>query len=226
MKIFQTPGIMEDWRTPINVANLVTFTTTNGRVYGNFERPLTVTSPPFVTTFPKLTREEVDRSQEKGIRVTNYEADITMKGAKDTHVNFKSAMDDLDGLLLAHVVSNDNNGMTAQQAQYMLKPLFKTRRSTRTGRDYPEGMTCRSKVGSADFPRFHVVDSANKPYLADIVPSDIIRVQLSYRGPYVIRNSCFGSSWELTGLQFCGKHEEPPPAFHPVDPTEFPSLTQ
>jgi hypothetical protein len=50
-------------------------------------------------------------------------------------------------------------------------------------------------------------------------------VQLTYRGPYHIRNSCFGNSWELTAVQFCGKHQEPAPLFLPVDSAEFPSLS-
>ena len=213
-----------DWKGRVNVADKVTFTTAGGRVYGNFDRPLTVTSPPFVTSFPKLTRAEVERSQDKGIRVLNYETDITMKSATESQENFKAFMDDLDELLLAHIVSNEPT-MNAQQARFMLKPLFKTRRSIKTGKEYPEAMNCRSKMPVSDgADRLPVVDLNNKPYLTDIQQGDIIRVQLSYRGPYYIRNSWFGNSWELTAVQFCGRHEEPPPTFLPVDPAEFPTL--
>ena len=213
-----------DWKRRVNVADKVSFTTAGGRVYGNFDRPLTVTSPPFVTSFPKLTRAEVERSQDKGIRVLNYETDITMKSATEAQENFKAFMDDLDELLLAHIVSAEPN-ISPQQARFMLKPLFKTRRSIKTGKEYPEAMNCRSKVSSDGMTdRLPVVDLDNKPYLTDIQQNDIIRVQLSYRGPYHIRNSSFGNSWELTAVQFCGRHEEPPPSFHPVDPTEFPTL--
>ena len=213
-----------DWKGKVNVAELVTFTSAGGRVYANYDRPLTVTSPPFVTCFPKLSKKEIDKSQDRGMRVANFETDITMKGAKEAQENFKAFMDDLDELLLAHIISTDNN-MNAQQAQFMLKPLFRTRRSVKTGRDYPTGMNCRSKV-SAEGERFPVVDMNNRPYTEDITQNDILRVQLSYRGPYHIRNSSFGNSWELTAVQFCGRHEEPLPAFHPIDPEEFPSLSK
>jgi len=76
-----------------------------------------------------------------------------------------------------------------------------------------------------DVANFPVVDGNNNPYTAVIEPNDIIRVQLTYRGPYHIRNSCFGNSWELTAVQFCGKHQEPAPLFLPVDSAEFPSLS-
>jgi hypothetical protein len=214
-----------DWKTDINVADLVTFTTSAGRVYANYERPLTVTSPPFVTSFPKLTRAEVEKAQDKGLRVPNFETDITMKGAKEMQAKFKAFMDDLDGLLLAHIVTAECGTVTPQQAQFMLKSAFKTRRSIRTGKDYPEGMTCRSKMSIVDVANFPVVDGNNNPYTAVIEPNDIIRVQLTYRGPYHIRNSCFGNSWELTAVQFCGKHQEPAPLFLPVDSAEFPSLS-
>jgi hypothetical protein len=212
-----------DWKGKVNVADTVTFNTSGGRVYGNFDRPLTLTSPPFVTSFPKLTKADIERSQDKGIRVINYETDITMKGATETHANFKAFMDDLDELLLAHIVSTDTS-INAAQAKFMLKPLFKTRRSIRTGKEYPEAMNCRSKISTENVDRLPVVDSDNKPYLTDIQQDDIIRVQLTYRGPYYIRNSWFGNSWELSAVQFCGRHEEPTPCFHPVDPTEFPTL--
>jgi hypothetical protein len=214
-----------DWKTDTNVADLVTFTTSGGRVYANYERPLTVTSPPFVTSFPKLTKAEVEKAQDKGLRVANFETDITMKGAKEPQERFKRFMDDLDGLLLAHIVTAECGTITPQQAQFMLKGAFKTRRSIRTGKDYPEGMTCRSKVSITDVPNFQVVDGNNNPYIPIIEPNDIIRVQLTYRGPYHIRNSCFGNSWELTAVQFCGKHQEAAPLFLPVDSAEFPSLS-
>jgi len=214
-----------DWKGRVNVADIVTFNTTNGRVYGNYDRPLTVTSPPFVTSFPKLTRADIERSQDKGIRVVNYEADITMKGATERHNNFKAFMDDLDELLLAHMISTDAS-LNASQARYMLKSLFKARRSIKTGIDYPEGMNCRSKIAIDNVDRYPVVDLNNKPYMSDIQQDDIIRVQLTYRGPYYIRNSWFGNSWELSAVQFCGRHEEAPPCFHPVDPTEFPTLSK
>ena len=215
-----------DWKTRVNVADTVKFITSNGRVYADHARPLTVTSPPFVTTFPKLTKAEIEKSQDRGIRVANYEVDISMKGAKEVQENFKAFMDDLDELLLAHVVSTDTTGTIGRaQAQFMLKPLFKTRRSMKTARDYPDAMNCRSKININDVERYTVLDEKNVPYTKDVVQGDIIRVQLTYRGPYVIRNSCFGNSWELAAVQYCGHHEEGPPSFYPVDPSEFPSLS-
>ena len=215
-----------DWKTKVDAGTLVKFTQSAGRVYADFDRPLTITSPPFVTAFPKLSREEVVKSQERGIRITNYEVDINMTGATEAQENFKAFMESLDEHLLAFVTITGAMGasMGPQTYEYMQKRLFKTRRSNRTAREYPEGMNCRSKFSIESGDRFPVVDNDNNPYTEEIKPDDIIRVQLTYKGPYVIRSSCFGNSWELTAVQYCGHYEAPPPCFHPPDPSEFPTL--
>ena len=218
--------------TKIEPAKLVTFTTVNGQLGAEFQKPLVLTSPPMVTCFPKLNQQALARDQDRGINTLDFSLDLTMTGAREPQLDFKAAIDGFDDLLLEYVFANQaimgKKGMTKDQVEVMQKRAFRSRVNFKTSRVYPDAMSCRTK-GLRDLTSMPVVDVNNMQYVPDVVGNDIVSVVLLYNGPYAKPNNFFGNSWSLVGVQRLG-HMEPKmvepadvgSAFQPWSPDAFP----
>jgi hypothetical protein len=216
----------------IEPAKLVTFTTVNGQLGAEFQKPLVLTSPPMVTCFPKLNQQALARDQDRGINTLDFSLDLTMTGAREPQLDFKAAIDGFDDLLLEYVFANQaimgKKGMTKDQVEVMQKRAFRSRVNFKTSRVYPDAMSCRTK-GLRDLTSMPVVDVNNMQYVPDVVGNDIVSVVLVYNGPYAKPNNFFGNSWSLVGVQRLG-HMEPKmvepadvgSAFQPWSPDAFP----
>ena len=216
----------------IEPAKLVTFTTVNGQLGAEFQKPLVLTSPPMVTCFPKLNQPALARDQDRGINTLDFSLDLTMTGAKEPQLDFKAVIDGFDDLLLEYVFANQaimgKKGMTKDQVEVMQKRAFRSRVNFKTSRVYPDAMSCRTK-GLRELTSMPVVDVNNMQYVPDVVGNDIVSVVLVYNGPYAKPNNFFGNSWSLVGVQRLG-HMEPKmvepadvgSAFQPWSPDAFP----
>ena len=216
----------------IEPAKLVTFTTVNGQLGAEFQKPLVLTSPPMVTCFPKLNQQALQRDQDRGINTLDFSLDLTMTGAREPQLDFKAVIDGFDDLLLEYVFANQaimgKKGMTKDQVEVMQKRAFRSRVNFKTSRVYPDAMSCRTK-GLRDLTSMPVVDVNNMQYVPDVVGNDIVSVVLVYNGPYAKPNNFFGNSWSLVGVQRLG-HMEPKmvepadvgSAFQPWSPDAFP----
>ena len=171
----------------------------------------TLTSPPMVTCFPKLTKGELEKDQERGINRTDYELDLTMQGAKMAQSAFKDWLDKLDDLLLDYVYANQQiigkKGFTKDQIAVMQKRSFKTRQNLKTNKTYPDAMVCRTK-GYREYPRFPVYDGHSVIYPLDVISGDILSVVIQYNGAYAKPGTFFGNSWQLIGVQRLGHSEK------------------
>ena len=208
----------------IEPAKLVTFTTVNGQLGAEFQKPLVLTSPPMVTCFPKLNQQALARDQDRGINTLDYSLDLTMTGAREPQLDFKAAIDGFDDLLLEYVFANQaimgKKGMTKDQVEVMQKRAFRSRVNFKTSRVYPDAMSCRTK-GLRELTSMPVVDVNNMQYVPDVVGNDIVSVVLVYNGPYAKPNNFFGNSWSLVGVQRLG-HMEP----KMVEPADVGSAVQ
>lgn len=216
----------------IEPAKLVTFTTVNGQLGAEFQKPLVLTSPPMVTCFPKLNQQALQRDQDRGINTLDFSLDLTMTGAREPQLDFKAVIDGFDDLLLEYVFANQaimgKKGMTKDQVEVMQKRAFRSRVNFKTSRVYPDAMSCRTK-GLRELTSMPVVDVNNMQYVPDVVGNDIVSVVLVYNGPYAKPNNFFGNSWSLVGVQRLG-HMEPKmvepadvgSAFQPWSPDAFP----
>ena len=214
---------------PTDPSTLVEFHNINNQVQAKFSRPLTITSPPMLTSFPRTTEADITREKEKGMRITAYETDICMKGSGPAQEQFRAFLDSLDTSLLAHVALTPgivaSQVLSQEQLAVMLKRQFRSRSNYKTGKVYPDAMTCRSKITPDTADRLPVFDVNNFAHKEPLKYNDIIRVNLTYNGPYAIRGSFFGNSWQLTSVQFCGHAEtEETTQFEPPDPADFPKL--
>ena len=171
----------------------------------------TLTSPPMVTCFPKLTKGELEKDQERGINRTDYELDLTMQGAKMAQNAFKDWLDRLDDILLDYVFANQQiigkKGFTKDQIAVMQKRSFKTRQNLKTNKTYPDAMVCRTK-GFREYPRFPVYDGHSVIYPLDVISGDILSVVIQYNGAYAKPGTFFGNSWQLIGVQRLGHSEK------------------
>ena len=218
--------------TKIEPAKLVTFTTVNGQLGAEFQKPLVLTSPPMVTCFPKLSQQALARDQDRGINTLDFSLDLTMTGAREPQTDFKAVIDGFDDLLLEYVFANQaimgKKGMTKDQVEVMQKRAFRSRVNFKTSRVYPDAMSCRTR-GLRELASMPVVDVNNMQYVPDVVGNDIVSVVLVYNGPYAKPNNFFGNSWSLVGVQRLG-HMEPKmvepadvgSAFQPWSPDAFP----
>lgn len=190
--------------------DLVTFAAENGVLKGYYNRPLTVTTPPMVTSFPKLTQADLTKDQERGINSQDFNLDLTMTGATVSQLGFKALMDKYDDMLLDYVFENQGvlgkKGMTRDQVSFMQKRQFKTRINYKTNKQWPDAMAARTK-GLRESTRMPVFDASQGPYLPDVVSGDIVSVVLLYLGPYSKPNNFFGNSWQLIGVQRLGHLE-------------------
>ena len=138
---------------------VITFRQEGGILRADYPVAFTLTSPPMVTCFPKLTKAELEKDQERGINRTDYELDLTMQGAKQAQGAFKDWCDKLDDLLLEYVFMNQHligkKGYTRDQIAVMQKRAFKTRQNLKTNKTYPDAMVCRTK-GYREYPRVPV----------------------------------------------------------------------
>ena len=195
---------------------------------------LQVTSPPMICAFPRLTRDQLNTDRNRGIKTNSYGVDITMKGAVEAQNTFRAFMDDLDEKLLDFVVNNPQvlksnmRNLTREGAAVMIKPCFRARSSYKTGRMYDDAMSCRSNLNVEHHEGVPVIDVNNNPYTEPLEYNSIIRVVLTYHGPYVITGSMFGNGWKLGAVQYLGKAEDapppPPPSFNATDMSMFPVL--
>ena len=202
-------------------SEFVTYNTDQGTLSAHYHRPFTVTSPAFITCFPKLgLQEDLDKSQE---------LDITMKGAGETQQQFRQWLDAMDTKLLefvhAHPRVLQGTGSTFKkppsldQLEVMLKRAFKPRVSTKTGRTYPDSMVCRFKPGrNWGDEQLLVLDADLNAIAPDAVGyNHMVRVHLVYNGTYC-RGGSFGNSWALQAVQTFGPaHSIMTPAPTPAD---------
>ena len=190
---------------------VITFRQEGGTLRADYPVAFTLTSPPMVTCFPKLTKAELEKDQERGINRTDYELDLTMQGAKQAQGAFKDWCDRLDDLLLEYVFTNQHligkKGYTRDQIAVMQKRAFKTRQNLKTNKTYPDAMVCRTK-GYREYPRLPVYDQSNAIYPLDVIGGDIVSVVLQYNGAYAKPGTFFGNSWQLIGVQRLGHSEK------------------
>ena len=186
-----------------NPATLVKFVADQGFLSANWLRPLKLVSPAMVTAFPRL-KEETDA--EGNLRAA--ELDLTMKGAGEAQETFRLFMDRLDDQLLDFMYANQNllgkKGLTREQVQMSQRRLFKTRISTKTGRQYPDAMVVRYK--NKETP-LSVVDKdltvldINDPGVIGF--NSIVRAVVQFSGSYC-RGGAYGNSFELVCVQVLG----------------------
>ena len=214
-----------------DLRTLVTFSVNNGVLSASFA-PLTITTPPMVTSFPKLTREDLLKDVDRGINRLDFELDLTQLGAKERQVAFQKMMDVFDDALLDFAFLNQSvlgkKGLTKEQMAIMQKRQFRQRINHKTGRQYPDAMVARSK-GMREMPRMPVYDEHGHPYYLDVVGNDIVSVVLVYLGPYSKPNNYFGNAWQLVGVQRLGHMDRPDAAeaktsFVAWDSSAFPAL--
>ena len=213
---------------------LVTFHVDQGHVMANFLRPLCVTSPGMVTCFPKLV-PEAHQAYEGATNERPPELDLTMKGAGPEQLQFKAFMDGLDDALLEFVFNHQTvvgkANLTRAQIEMMMKRQFRPRVSIKTGKQYPDALTCRYKAKDTPIQvvdsECRVVDLAANP--TAVTYNDVVRVAMRYNGPY-IRGGSFGNSWEMLCVQVVGHAEnhsacEPAEYFgEPLDPAKWPTI--
>lgn len=191
---------------------------------------VTVMSPVMVCGFPRLNRDQVEQDKMRGMKVNNFSIDITMKGAQEHQTNFRAYMDEWDKRLLDLIVKYPHligTGKGREVIEDKMKPAFRPRANYKTGVTYPDAMSCRSGLHIDQFEGVPVVDVDNNMHLEPLKYNDLVRVVLSYNGPYVIRGSMFGNSWKLAAVQFVGKSNEAPtqvPFFDATDMSQFPAL--
>lgn len=221
-----------NWQTT-SPKEVIQFIADSGIIHAQYLRPFTLTSPTFITCFPKLgLQEDLERSQE---------LDITMKGAKETQIEFRQWLDELDNQLLNFVKTHPNvlqgatfkKPPTVEQLEVMLKRAFKPRVSTKTGKTYPDSMVCRFKPGrNWGDENLLVLDADLNQIAPDTVAyNHLVRVHLVYNGPYC-RGGSFGNSWALQAVQTFGQAQQiQTPAPTPIDmfarrpdDTEMPTL--
>ena len=190
---------------------VISFRQDGGTLRADYPVAFTLTSPPMVTCFPKLTKAELDKDQERGINRQDYELDLTMQGAKQAQGAFKDWCDRLDDLLLEYVFANQHligkKGYTRDQIAVMQKRSFKTRQNLKTNKTYPDAMVCRTK-GYREYPRFPVYDGHSVIYPLDVISGDILSVVIQYNGAYAKPGTFFGNSWQLIGVQRLGHSEK------------------
>ena len=212
-------------------SEVISFHSDNGQVRANYPLAFTLTSPPMVTAFPKLTREELNKDAERGINRLDYELDLTMSGAGMAQRAFREWVDGADDLLLDYVFNNQQlvgkKGMTKDQIAVMQKRVFKQRINYKTSKQYPDAMICRTK-GLREYPRMPVYDPHSELYPLDVIGGDIVSVVLQYNGAYAKPNTFFGNTWQLIGVQRLGHQDksdtvDAKSCFQSWDTTNFPA---
>ena len=210
---------------------VISFNSDSGQLRANYPLGFTLTSPPMVTAFPKLTREELNKDAERGINRLDYELDLTMSGAGMAQRAFKECVDGADDLLLDHVFNNQQlvgkKGMTRDQLAVMQKRVFKQRINYKTNKQYPDAMICRTK-GLREYPRMPIYDPHSQLYPLDVIGGDIVSVVLQYNGAYAKPGTFFGNTWQLIGVQRLGHQDksdtvDAKSCFQSWDTTNFPA---
>jgi hypothetical protein len=200
--------------TTINFNNqpidqLVSFRTGDQGVYAHFQRPLNVSTPPFVTSFPTLSQEQMNSGQ---FPTKTPQIDINMKGAGEEQEKFKEWMDKLDDMLLQHIYQNQSHigkmNLTKEQIGMMQKRGFRSRVSNRTGKSYPEAMTVRYKASAFGSEDVLVWDLEGNPCTRELQMNDIVALMIRYEGCYVKPGQYFGNSWSLMGVLLMASSEK------------------
>lgn len=190
-----------------NPAELVEYLVDKGQLRTQWLRPMQMLSPPMLTAFPRLSGHTDDHGNDKP-----PEIDITMRGAGELQEKFKSFMDKLDNHLLNFMQKNQallgKAGLTKEGLASLQRPLFKTRISAKTGKQYPDAMVLRFK--GRDGTPLIVVGTDGQPIeikedgSSAICFNSIVRVSLRFSGSYC-KAGFFGNSFELTGVQLLGQ---------------------
>lgn len=210
---FSDLGVETDFGMPQNIPHdtdprtVIQFTANQGNLDTHFLRPLTIMSPAMVTAFPRL----VDTTDPEG-NVKPPEIDLTMKGAGEPQERFKAFMDALDEHLRLFMMDNQallgKKSLTLDQVGMAQRNLFKTRISTKTGRQYPDAMVVRYKGRDSPLEcvdkNLNPIDTVANPDAATF--NTIVRCVLRYCGSYC-RGGAFGNSWELVCVQILGTCE-------------------
>ena len=220
-------------------ASLVSFIADGGSINTSFSKPLQIVSPPMITCFPKLggivPSTEPDATYATGTEPRPPEIDITMKGAEDAQNMFKDWMDKLDDHLLHFVHQNQQilgkKGLSIDAVKTLQKRGFRPRVSMRTGKSYPEAMSCRFKGKNEPLQVLdpNLVPIPPETHAGAAVYNDIIRVFLRYGGGYS-RAGIFGNLWDLLAVQILGHAQEesaipdPTAIFEEMDQSTWPKV--
>lgn len=189
---------------------LVSYAFDHGALNTSWLRPMGLMSPPMMTSFPRLSGGHDDNGNQKP-----PELDLTMRGAGPAQDQFKNFMDQMDEHLLdfmvAHQVLLGKRNLPRDAIAMSQRPLFKSRVSAKTGKQYPDAICLRYK--NKDGSPLLIVDKDNNPLSIDDVERDglvrfntIVRVSLRFSGAYC-KGGNFGNSFELTGVQVLGQAE-------------------
>ena len=221
----------------VDPCTLVTYRIDQGHIQADFLRPFSITTPGMVTCFPKLTPElAVPGYEDPGIGPPRPpEIDLTLKGAQAPQHEFKAFMDRLDDKLLDFVCDNQTvlgkTGLNRTQVEMMMKRQFRPRVSIKTGKQYPDALTCRYKMKDAPIQvvdtECKVIDLAANP--TAVAYNDVVRVAMRYNSPYICGGS-FGNSWEMLCTQVVGHAENHSMSKlaeyfgEPLDPNKWPTL--
>lgn len=234
-------GVVIDHTQPNAADGFVTYSIDNGAVQAAYNTTqCIVVSPEMSVQFPKLTKKDMDSDRERGIDRKYPELEITMKDAGHEQHLFKSFMDQLDEKLVKFMCEHQvalglnakkKGALSSQdEIRMMLRQSFRPRCSQRTGRIYPDAMSCKYRAPlDSEFVHVPVFDDHNQEYTKDIESGDTVRVALIYTGCYAKQRNFFGNSWSLISVRFIRK---PSSAESAYDPSELfgtcagPSLTR
>ena len=203
-------------------------------------------TPPFVTSFPKLSSDIEDPKAEKieVVKRATLSVDLTMKGAGSLQKDFRDWMDAVDDRLLDFMMKPENvrifgkPGLSREAMKALQKRQFRPRISSKTGKQYEDSMSCHCKAFWTQGMRHNMtygrntvpvrmpdgeIVEANQAYeTQNPVPyGSNVAVCLRYDGPYCSPNQYFGNSWSLVSVRNYGASTESPDA---ADVFMFPEL--
>ena len=204
-------------------------------------------TPPFVTSFPKLSSDIEDPKHEnlEVVKRATLSVDLTMKGAGSLQKDFRDWMDAVDDKLLDFMMKPENvrlfgkPGLSREAMKALQKRQFRTRISSKTGKQYEDSMSCHCKAfwtqgmrhnqtfGRNTVPVFMSDDGsvvqANEAYeTPNPVPyGSTVAVCLRYDGPYCSPSQYFGNSWSLISVRYYGSSAVAPDV---TDVLMFPAL--
>ena len=222
-----TNGIVFDALQPNAADAFVSYSTENGAVQALYNSTqCIVVSPEMHVQFPKLTKKDLEADKERGIDRKYPELEITMRDAGADQLAFKAFMDGLDDKLTAFMSANQQTlGLatkkkgvpaTTDEIRMMLRQTFRSRCSQRTGRIYPDAMSCKYRQPlDSDFDRVPVFNDKNQEHTAELESGDIVKVALIYTGCYAKSRNFFGNSWSLISIRFIRKSASRDHSFEP-----------
>ena len=213
--------------------SLVTFNADRGQLNTQWLRPMQLISPPMLTAFPRLTGQLDESGMAKP-----PEIDLTMRGSTEPQEKFKAFMDQLDEYLLEFMVQHQSllgkRDLTKDQVAMSQRPLFKTRISAKTQKQYPDAMVLRYKNKTGEpllvvDKNMDVIDLDKNPEAIGF--NSVVRCALKFSGAYC-KAGMFGASFELMAVQVLGEaprasqEEFTNPFSTDLDQDAWPSMNQ